>query len=520
MRLGVDPRKADQMVRGTVNLPHGTGKTAKVLVFANGDKAEAAREAGADVVGGDELIEKVAGGWLDFDAVVATPDMMGKVGRLGRVLGPRGLMPNPKTGTVTPDVAKAVSDIKGGKIEFRVDRHANLHFIIGKASFSEVQLAENYASALDEVLRLKPASSKGRYIKKVTVSTTMGPGVQVDPNRTKNVAAEDDARPDLIHAPSTARHPQGWRAFVVPEDWRPTPVRLATVLPVRRPRFARSRSRTRTVLHETKDRRLSRCACSGDRRVREADDLRRGQSRTRSDPRLPRPEPCARGVRLSGAGTRWSTTGRRPMARADKQAAVAEIVDSFNDSAGAVLTEYRGLTVKQLQDLRRSLGENANYAVVKNTLAKIAASEAGIEGVDDLLTGPTAIAFINGDVVEAAKGLRDFAKANPTLVIKGGVLDGKPLDAAEIAKLADLESREVLMGKLAGAMLASLSQAVYLLNAPLAQAARLAGALQAKAEQDPSILAGGASGINLAGRRRGGPGRGGARGGRRDRGPR
>jgi large subunit ribosomal protein L10 len=181
------------------------------------------------------------------------------------------------------------------------------------------------------------------------------------------------------------------------------------------------------------------------------------------------------------------------MARAEKTAAVAEIVDSFNDSAGAVLTEYRGLTVKQLQDLRRALGENANYAVVKNTLAKIAATEVGIEGFDDLLTGPTAIAFINGDVVEAAKGLRDFAKANPALVIKGGVLDGKPLGAAEVAKLADLESREVLMGKLAGAMLASLSQAVYLLNAPIAQAARLAGALQAKAEQDPTILAGGAT---------------------------
>ena len=180
------------------------------------------------------------------------------------------------------------------------------------------------------------------------------------------------------------------------------------------------------------------------------------------------------------------------MARAEKQAAVAEIVESFNGSAGAVLTEYRGLTVKQLQDLRRSLGANANYAVVKNTLAKLAAKDAGIDGFDDLLTGPTAIAFINGDVVEAAKGLRDFAKANPTLVIKGGVLDGKPLDAAEVAKLADLESREVLMGKLAGAMLASLSQAVYLLNAPIAQAVRLAGALQAKAEQDPSILAGGA----------------------------
>jgi large subunit ribosomal protein L10 len=180
------------------------------------------------------------------------------------------------------------------------------------------------------------------------------------------------------------------------------------------------------------------------------------------------------------------------MARPDKSAAVAELVESFQESAGAVLTEYRGLTVKQLQDLRRALGENADYAVVKNTLTKIAAGEVGVEGFDDLLTGPTAIAFINGDVVEAAKGLRDFAKANPSLVIKGGVLDGKPLGAEEIAKLADLESREVLLAKLAGGMLASLSQAVYLLNAPLSKAARLAGALQEKAEQDPSILQGGA----------------------------
>ncbi|MGJ6980104.1 50S ribosomal protein L1 [Aestuariimicrobium soli] len=190
MRLGVDPRKADQMVRGTVNLPHGTGKTARVLVFATGEKAEAAREAGADEVGSDELIEKVAGGYLDFDSVVATPDMMGKVGRLGRVLGPRGLMPNPKTGTVTMDVAKAVSDIKGGKIEFRVDRHANLHFLIGKASFTAEQLAENYFAALDEVLRLKPSSSKGRYIKKITISSTMGPGVNLDPAKTKAGDAE------------------------------------------------------------------------------------------------------------------------------------------------------------------------------------------------------------------------------------------------------------------------------------------------------------------------------------------
>jgi large subunit ribosomal protein L1 len=191
LRLGVDPRKADQLVRGTVNLPHGTGKTARVLVFANGDKAEAARAAGADHVGSDDLIEKVAGGWLDFDAVVATPDLMGKVGRLGKVLGPRGLMPNPKTGTVTMDTAKAVTDIKGGKIEFRVDKHANLHFIIGKVSFDETSLIENYAAAMDEILRLKPSASKGRYITKATMSTTMGPGIPLDTSRTAAAAAAE-----------------------------------------------------------------------------------------------------------------------------------------------------------------------------------------------------------------------------------------------------------------------------------------------------------------------------------------
>ncbi|GGF43380.1 50S ribosomal protein L10 [Marmoricola endophyticus] len=180
------------------------------------------------------------------------------------------------------------------------------------------------------------------------------------------------------------------------------------------------------------------------------------------------------------------------MARPDKTADVSEIVEQFNDSAGAVLTDYRGLSVKQLQELRRSLSGNAEYAVVKNTLTRIAAKEAGVDGFDDLLAGPTAIAFISGDVVEAAKGLRDFAKANPALIIKGGYVDGAPMDPAAIAKLADLESREVLLGKLAGAMLASLSQAVYLLNAPLSQFARTAGALQAKAEEDPSVLGGGA----------------------------
>ena len=191
MQLGGDPRKADQMVRGTVNLPHGTGKTVRVIVFATGDRAAEAAAAGADVVGSDDLIERIQGGWLDFDAAIAAPDQMAKVGRIARILGPRGLMPNPKTGTVTPDVAKAIVDIKGGKINFRVDKQANLHLIIGKVSFDTNKLVENYAAALDEVLRSKPSAAKGRYLKKINFSTTMGPGIPVDPNRTRNLLTDD-----------------------------------------------------------------------------------------------------------------------------------------------------------------------------------------------------------------------------------------------------------------------------------------------------------------------------------------
>ena len=181
LRLNVDPRKADQLVRGSVNLPNGTGKTAKVLVFARGPKATEALEAGADIVGDDDLVQKVADGFLDFDSVVATPDMMGKVGRLGRVLGPRGLMPNPKAGTVTVDVTKAIKDIKGGKVDFRVDKNGNLSFLIGKLSFTEQALDENFKAVADEIKRLKPSTVKGRYVTKATITSTMNPGVPVDP---------------------------------------------------------------------------------------------------------------------------------------------------------------------------------------------------------------------------------------------------------------------------------------------------------------------------------------------------
>ena len=185
VRLGVDPRKADQMVRGTVALPAGTGKDVRIAVFAAGEAAEAARAAGADVVGSDDLAAEVEGGKLDFDVAIATPDMMPTVGRLGRVLGPRGLMPNPKTGTVTADVGKAVEDFKGGKVEYRTDRYGNVHVPVGKASFSPEALSQNVRAVVDELHRAKPASSKGRYLRRVGLSSTMGPGIKVDPGRIK-----------------------------------------------------------------------------------------------------------------------------------------------------------------------------------------------------------------------------------------------------------------------------------------------------------------------------------------------
>ena len=370
MRLGVDPRKADQMVRGTVNLPHGTGKTARVIVFATGDKAAEAEAAGADVVGSDDLIERIQGGFLDFDAAIATPDQMAKVGRIARILGPRGLMPNPKTGTVTPDVTKAVNDIKGGKINFRVDKQANLHLVIGKTSFDETKLVENYAAALDEVLRAKPSAAKGRYLKKVTVSTTMGPGIPVDPNRTRNLHGGRAHR--LRHrtcadGPRTRTSRLRGRLAVPAVGWRLASRTLAAVPP------------------KTAGRRTSAC----DRRSRSPGRPAQvdGSIDARASSCRPSFAPCAlrRGVpRLRAldrsaahvAGGR-PTDERRPMPTQAKNAAIDEITERFQDSSAAVLTEYRGLTVAQLTQLRRSLGAGSSYAVVKNTLTKRAADSVG-----------------------------------------------------------------------------------------------------------------------------------------------
>lgn len=186
-RLGIDTRQADQQVRGSVSLPHGTGKDVRVAVFAEGDKAREAEAAGAEVVGSDDLVEKIQGGFLDFDAAVATPDMMAKVGRLGKILGTRGLMPNPKLGTVTQDVAKVVKELKAGKVEYRADKFGIVHVGIGKKSFTEPAIVENYGTVLDEILRAKPAGAKGKYIKSISISSTMGPGIKVDPSKTRNL---------------------------------------------------------------------------------------------------------------------------------------------------------------------------------------------------------------------------------------------------------------------------------------------------------------------------------------------
>jgi large subunit ribosomal protein L1 len=189
-RLGIDPRKADQMVRGTVSLPNGTGRSVRVAAFAQGEKAQEARDAGADIVGADDLVEEVLKGNIDFDAAVATPDMMASVGKTGRVLGPRGLMPNPKTGTVTADIGKAVADIKGGKVEYKTDRTGNVHCIIGKKSFTEQQIAENYLAVVEELLRARPSATKGKYIKSLTIASTMGPGITIDTNRIKDTETQ------------------------------------------------------------------------------------------------------------------------------------------------------------------------------------------------------------------------------------------------------------------------------------------------------------------------------------------
>ena len=320
-------------------------------------------------VGGDELIDRVAGGWTGFDSAVSTPDLMGKVGRLGKVLGPRGLMPNPKTGTVTMDVAKAVAEIKGGKIEFRVDKNSNLHFPIGRASFTDTALAENYAAVLEEILRAKPSSAKGRYISKITMS-------------------HDDGPRNSGGSISGARY-CGRRQRL--RDLPPGCVLTTNVHP---------------VLFGS-DRRRSVALCAHPRAGKE-----KFQHQRPPVAYLPRyaektfGSACAGGLqsRLYCAGRAGQTAEEHTWHATTKITTVAEITEEFRSSTATVLTEYRGLSVAQLKALRRSLADIASYTVVKNTLTKRAAQEAGVEGLDELFVGPNAIAFIKGDCSHRSQG--------------------------------------------------------------------------------------------------------------------
>src|SRR5918911_731899 len=333
VRLGVDPRKADQIVRGTVGLPAGTGKNVRVAVFAAGPQAQEAREAGADIVGADDLAERVQGGVLDFDVAIATPDLMrAQVARLGRILGPRGLMPNPKTGTVTEDVGRAVREFKGGRVEYRTDRYGNIHVPVGKVSFDRRALLENIRAVIEELQRAKQAAAKGRYMRGITLSSTLGPGVKVDPNPMR--ALED------------------------------------------------------------------------------------------------------------------------------------ELAGRLSSSSAALLTEYRGLNVRDLAALRSAVRDaGGEYKIYKNTLVRLAVRDLELAELDALLTGPTAIAFVDGDAVVVAKSLRDFARTNPNLVIKGGLLGKAVLTAADAGALADVAPREVLLAQFAGALAAPLRQFAGLLAA-------------------------------------------------------
>ncbi len=410
VRLGVDPRKAEQMLRGTVALPSGTGTDVRVAVFAAGEQAQAARDAGADLVGADELIAQVEGGMLDFDVAIATPDLMPQVGKLGRVLGPRGLMPNPKTGTVTPDVGKAVGDFKGGKVEYRTDRHGNVHVPIGKVSFE--------APALGRQPPCRPRGARAGQ-----AGQRQGPLLQAHHH-------------GVHHGPRHRRRPQphvrdGRRGLI------PAASGLGATTPGRYPHRSGPRA--------TQSNRCRSPKTSGAPAGAERVPPRQGTRLTRrTPPKLSGAFACSERpwavFRPPTATEREEVRMENP--RPEKVAVVDEVRERFNDSDAAVLTEYRGINVGDMSELRRALrAAGGDYKIYKNTLVRFATNELGLE-LDEMLTGPTAIAFVprdgDGDPVMVAKALRDFAKGNPNLVMKGGVLGGRILTQDEIKALAEV----------------------------------------------------------------------------------
>ena len=407
-------------------LPNGSGREMRVAVFAEGEKAKEAEDAGADVVGAADLATQIEGGFDEFDIAVATPDLMGVVGKLGRILGPRGKMPNPKTGTVTFDVGKAVREAKAGKLEYRTDRGANVHVTIGKKSFDERALLENYAAVVDEIVRAKPSAAKGRYIRSITLTTTMGPGIKVDPARTRehHRRARGGRCGGLVPRRNARRQRQP-AAGVVDPGRRPAEVAPGRV--------------------------------GGD-------------------------YPLVPSVGPALWRARHGTRGGEQMLKTEKERVVTELVERLRASETLIVADYRGLSHKEMDDVRTELLKaGARFSVVKNTLTRRAAEEAGVEALLELLDGPTAIAFVyDGDVAAVAKTLDETAKQTKRLSLKGGVLGGRSIGADGMKELATLPPAEVLRGQVLGAIVAPLTSLAGLVNAPLQG---LVGLIDARIEQ-------------------------------------
>eukprot|EP01132_Coremiostelium_polycephalum_P012126 gene12126-14831_t len=425
MNLGVDPRHADQMVRGVVNLPNGTGRTVRVAVFARGDKAEEAKKAGADIVGAEDLFEIVNGGKIDFDRCIATPDMMPLVGRLGKVLGPRGMMPNPKVGTVTTDVTAAVKASKGGAVEFRVEKAGIVHAGVGKASFDVKALEENIKAFTDAVTKAKPAGAKGEYVKRVAISSTMGVGVKVDPS-TAFRGLDNRMKGGKIHRD-----------------------KVRTVVAFRlQPDFRRSRGD-----------RILKCCLVSVFGLKPCDKRQPG-----------RDAPCV--------SAKW----RETVEKAEKREFVTWLNGVFKDSGSVVVAHYTGLTVAQLSDLRSKMRDaGGTVKVAKNRLAKIALQGTESEGISDLFTGQTLVAYSN-DPITAPKIAIEFAKGNEKLVILGGSMGATTLDADGVKALAALPSLDELRAKLVGMIQTPATRIAQIVNAPAGQLARVFGAYARKDE--------------------------------------
>jgi large subunit ribosomal protein L1 len=454
MNLGVDPRHADQMVRGVVNLPNGTGRTVRVAVFAKGPKADEARAAGADIVGAEDLVETVQKGEINFDRCIATPDLMPLVGRLGKVLGPRGMMPNPKVGTVTMDVAAAVKASKGGAVEFRVEKAGIVHGGVGKASFDTEKLVENARAFADAVVKAKPSGAKGNYVRRVSLTSTMGPGLKIDP---ASLSAGAEAG-----TPVPASCPRLQAAGSLPALIRRGLHETGSI----RPRDVRPGEGFEPCLP---------LSAPGDRRGQGGQDPRVSSGGSARGCPARQRQPV---VRPRGGAANW----RVAVERAEKREFVTSLNQVFKNTGSVVVAHYAGLSVAQMNDLRSKMrAAGGTVKVAKNRLAIIALQGTDSEGMRGLFKGQTLIAY-SDDPITAPKVASDFAKGNDKLVILGGAMGPSTLDAEGVKTLAALPSLDELRARLIALISTPATRIAQVVNAPAAQLARVFDAYARKDE--------------------------------------